>query len=89
MKFFLVLFLTVIVVFIGAQCYRLFVQQADYVTQAQQLKEQTDKIAAENAALQSDIEFYQNPANAAKELQSKINYKKPDEQMIILVPEKN
>lgn len=89
MKFFLVLFLIVIVVFIGAQCYRLFVQQVDYVAQGDELKVQIDKIAVENAALQRDVEFYQNPTNAAKELQSKINYKKPDEQMIILVPEPN
>ena len=87
MRFFLVLFLTVIVAFITVQGYRLFVQQAQYAQEAELLQQQAERISAENAALMNDVEFYQNPTNAAKELQSKINYKKPDEQLIILVPE--
>lgn len=87
MKFFVVLFLTVIVAFIVMQGYRLAIQQVGYLEEAQELKEKTDAISVENAKLVSDVEFYQNAANAAKELQSKVNYKKPGEQMIILVPE--
>ncbi len=86
MRYFLALFLLIITVFIGAQSYRLLVQRADYTKHTQELEGQAHEISAENTALAKDIQFYQNPANATKELQSKVNYRKPDEQIIILVP---
>ena len=86
MRFFIALFLAVLVFFLGAQCYRLIKQRSDYAQQAAALKKQNDELSTENAQLSRDIQFYQNPTNATKELQSKVNYKKPDEQLIILVP---
>ncbi len=86
MRFFLALFLTVIVVFLGIQGYRLFKQQKEFAERAATLEQEQSGLASENAKLNQDIQFYQNSENATKELQSKANYRKPDEKMIILVP---
>lgn len=86
MKFFIAAFFAVIAVFICVQGYHLFVQHDEYRQRTAELQKQAADVAKENEALAKDIQFYQNPVNATKELQSKINYRKPDEQMIILVP---
>ena len=86
MRFFIVLFLAVVVALLGIQSYKLIRQRADYTNQSATLTEERDALSSENSGLSRDIQFYQNPTNATKELQSKVNYKKPDEQLIILVP---
>jgi hypothetical protein len=86
MKFFIALFLLVVAIFIGIQGYRLFAQSGDLQESADALVQQANVLSAENTSIRQDIRFYQNPDNGTKELQSKANYKKPGEQMLILVP---
>lgn len=86
MRFFIALFLAVLVVFIGVQTYRLFRQSEQARERAGQLEAEAQKLSAENIQLSKDIQYYQVPVNASKELQSKANYHKPDEKLIILVP---
>lgn len=86
MKFFVALFLTALVAFLGVQAYKLLSQRAQYQNRAAALEAEAEQLRLENDDLSGDIEFYQNTENATKELQSKVNYHKPDEQMLILVP---
>lgn len=86
MRFFIALFLVVIIFFVGVQVYRLFVQSKEADSQYLNLKDETSRLAEENVKLSKDILYYQNPINATKELQSKSNYHEPSEKMIILVP---
>ncbi len=86
MRFFLALFLAALVLLIGIQGYRLFTQAQDLTDQGAALRQDVTTISTENATIARDIRFYQNPINATKELQSKSNYHKPGEQMLILVP---
>lgn len=86
MKFFVAVFFIVLVVFFGFQGYRLFVQRNDYLQKTAAINAQADALASENAGINDDIRFYRDPRNATKELQSKLNYREPQEQMIILVP---
>jgi len=44
---------------------------------------------ADEANLQSDVQYLANPVNLEKELRSRFNYKKPGETMIIIVPEES
>jgi len=86
MRFFIALFLAVLVVFVGVQTYRLFRQSEQSREQATLLEREADQLSAENIQLSKDVQYYRVPQNASKELQSKANYHQPDEKLIILVP---
>jgi len=86
MRFFIVLFLIVILLFLGIQAYRLQDKKADLLGQIGKLDERADALITENKKFNDNLEYIGGTANAAKELQSKFNYRKPDEQMFILVP---
>jgi len=85
MKFFAILFLIAILVFLGVQGYHLYRQRADLMSQQTVLEAERLKFEAENAQLARDIEYYQNVENAAKESRTQFNYKKSDEKLFILV----
>ena len=86
MRFFLALLVAGLLVFIGVQAYRLYGQQEDLRSQQSQLEAQANALAIENRKFSGDIDYLKDDANVTKELQSKFNYRKPDEKMIILVP---
>jgi cell division protein FtsB len=74
-----------VIAVLGWQFFNLY-QQYSY------LKESSDKQASEiaslkkeNSDLNSDIQYFSNPANLEKELKSNSNYKNPGEKMIIIV----
>lgn len=48
-----------------------------------------DSLKTDNVILRADLEYFKNPENFEKELRSRLNYKKPGEKMIIVVPPKN
>ena len=48
------------------------------------LASQLEAIKKENEKLKSDLEYYSKPENLEKELRSRLNYKKPGEQTIII-----
>ena len=86
MRFFLALLVAGLLVFIGVQANRLYGQQEDLRSQQSQLEAQANALAIENRKFSGDIDYLKDDANVTKELQSKFNYRKPDEKMIILVP---
>ncbi len=55
-------------------------------TQYSQLSAELDKAKIDYSNLQSDFEYYSNPANLEKELRARFNYKSPGEKLIILIP---
>ncbi len=86
MRFFIALFLVAMVAFLGIQAFKLASQRVQYQERGDSLKKEAEILRAENSEIAEDIQFYQNTDNATKELQSKVNYHKPDEKMLILVP---
>lgn len=40
----------------------------------------------ENAQLRAQIDYFSKPENLEKELRARLNYRKPDEKLIIIVP---
>lgn len=75
---FLVLLLT--------QIYSFSRRTADVQTREQQLSAEMDKEKTDQGKLQSDLLYYQDPANLEKELRQRFNYRAPDEKLIIIVP---
>jgi hypothetical protein len=88
MRFFLTLFLAVVLVFFGVQVYRLHVQKQDLLVRDTELSGEASIIAIENRRFAGDIEYLKNDRNLTKELQSKFNYRKPEEKMFMLAPAK-
>lgn len=86
MKFFIALFMGFIVVFLGIQIFRLYSQQEDLALRRDQLDAQASAIAIENQKFTGDINYFKDDHNMTKELQSKFNYRKPDEKMYMLTP---
>ena len=88
MRFFITLFLAIIFVFAGVQAYRLKQQRTELIQKDAALTAQASLLAAENSRLEADLEYLKSDANLTKELQTKFNYRKPDERMFMLIPAK-
>ena len=86
MRFFLALLLLAIFLFLGVQAYRLFAQQGELAESVTALDAEAQDLVAQNRQLTSDLEYVQNDHNLTKELQSKFNYRKPEEKLFMLAP---
>ena len=53
---------------------------------AAELQAQVGRFMEENKALDRDIDYYKNPNNLEKELKARFNYKRPGEELLIVVP---
>lgn len=86
MRFFIALFLLVLLVFFGVQAYRQHSDTQALLEREQELDAQASALRVENATFADDIEYVADDRNAAKELQSRFNYRRPDEKMYMLSP---
>lgn len=87
MKIIIALLLIMLGIGIGVQVY--FLASERNVLLAD-LKETTDKessLEKENTMLRAEIEYFSKPENLEKEFRARFNYKKPGEEMIIVVPQ--
>ena len=69
------------------QLYNLYSKQLALIHQSREAATVIEKLQDENSQLKSDMEYFSDPRNVAKELKSKFNYKEPGETMIIVIPE--
>jgi hypothetical protein len=86
MKYFAVIVLTIILVFLGIHVYSLFVEQRSLGQDLNDIETRLAGVKNDEADLQSDVQYLANPVNLGKELRSRFNYKKPGETMIVIVP---
>ncbi|MDD5430780.1 MAG: septum formation initiator family protein [Candidatus Pacebacteria bacterium] len=83
-----VIFAIIIIIAVGVQIYRLYIQNAELRETALSLTKEIEDISKENALLQADLEYFSNPENLEKELKSESNLKNPGEKLIIVLPPK-
>jgi cell division protein FtsB len=88
MRFFITLFLAIIFVFAGVQAYRLKGQRTELLQKDAALTAQASALASEKSRIEADLQYLKSDINLTKELQSKFNYRKPDEKMFMLIPAK-
>jgi len=86
MRFFIALFLLLVAGFIGVQAYNLYFQEIELLAKKGDLDAQASALILENSVFGKDIEYFKNDVNLTKELQTKVNYRKPDEKMFMLLP---
>ncbi len=76
----------VIGLFLGFGVYRLNLQNKRLEAEVDDLSAELKVVEDENQELSNKIEFFKEPKNLLKELKSQFNYRKEDEEMIIVVP---
>ena len=82
-----------IIIILGIVLSAVLVQSYFFIKERNSLKANLDKLNSrlqallkENADLGSEIEYFSHPENLEKELKARFNYKKPGEEMMIVVP---
>ena len=68
--------------FLSAQLYRIYVNNDQLAKKLEAVNMEVKKLEKEGEELQTDIGYYAEPENLAKELKSKFDYKKPGEKLI-------
>jgi len=76
----------VVLLLVWAEMISLFRESGALSKQSSALNTRLSSLKQENAQIERDIQYYQNPANLEKVLREKFNYKQPGEHMIIVVP---
>ncbi len=86
MKIAAVVALSFFLVIIGWQVVSFVREEGQLGSQLADVQANLTKAKAQEASLQEENQYLSNPLNLEKELRARFNYKKPGEQMIIIVP---
>ncbi|MDP2695945.1 MAG: hypothetical protein Q8O87_01690 [bacterium] len=81
--------LSALFLLIGFQVYTLNAKRIDLKNVLSDVNSQVGELEIDNDLLDADIEYFADPENLAKEFKSKFNYKRPGEELIIVVPKEN
>ena len=71
---------------VGLQLVRLSKERAFLAEKARELSDEVAGMREENEKVKSDLAYFSNPKNLAKEIRSLLNYKKAGEEVYIIVP---
>jgi len=88
MRFFVVIFLTVVLAFLVSQLFALNSQRVNYQEQITKASAEGAVLKEENDSIVQDLEYYQSEENLSKELRAQFNYRGQNEELLILVPAK-
>lgn len=86
MKLLAAIILVIALVFLGTQIYKFSGRSASEQTDFSAMQAKLNQVKLDTLNLQSELDYYANPVNLAKELRARFNYKSPGENMIIIVP---
>lgn len=86
MKVAAVVVLSFFLVIIGWQVLSFIREESRLGSQLADVQANLAKAKVQEASLQEENQYLSNPLNLEKELRARFNYKKPGEQMIIIVP---
>lgn len=87
MRYAIIAILSIFLIFLIVQVVSYTTKRAEVLKKYNEVKSSYTSSTAESSALQSNYEYYQNPANLEKELRARFNFKKQGENMIIIVPQ--
>ena len=76
-----------IMTYLGYQVY--IVQSEKFAIRGEldEVKTQFNELQANNEQLKMDMEYLSDPHNLEKELRARLNYRSPEEKLIIVVPD--
>lgn len=76
-----------IIVILGMQIFSLRKGNISARSKYEESRQELFRARNDSEKLKADLNFFANPANLEKELRARFNYRKPDENLIIIVPE--
>lgn len=86
MKVVAIIFLSILLVILGFQIYIFWGKEKRINTEFLELKKKMEAALIEKENLKNELDYLSNPANLEKELKGRFNYRRPQENMIIIVP---
>ncbi len=78
--------LAILLIFLGFQAISFWLKRNDAYQQLKSYQEELASSTSNLASLKSDLDYYLNPANFAKEIRNRFNYRQAGEKTIIIVP---
>lgn len=75
-------------IFLWLEFFSLYREAIKLSRENDELSEKIRDFDEENSNIERDIAYFTNPHNLQKLLRERLNYKKPGEKMIIIVPER-
>ena len=67
---------------LGVQLWNLYGDNRKLSIEVEKLTAELTALQSESSALRSDLEYFSDPENLAKELKSRFDYRRPDETLI-------
>ena len=89
MKYFAIVVLSIILLFVGIKVFSFWGEEQQLSNAFNDIENRLTSVKANEEILQSDVQYLANPLNLEKELRSRFNYKKQGEKMIIIVPQQS
>lgn len=89
MKLLLYIVFSVLISGLGYNLYLSEMEKRAMLADLSKVTEEMKELEKENKELSEDIEYFSNPHNLEKELRARYNYRAPNEDLIIVVPEEN
>jgi uncharacterized protein YlxW (UPF0749 family) len=86
MKIAAIVVLSLLLIVLGTQVFSFVRQEGQLGSELADVQANLTKAQSEEADLQQEQQYLSNPLNLEKELRARYNYKKPGEQMVIIVP---
>lgn len=83
----IILILFIGIIFWGVQIFALQNKIGGARERYNESKQALFRATNDSEKLKADLEYFLKPSNLEKELRSRFNYRKPDEKLIIIVPE--
>ena len=76
-----------VVSYLGWQVYILQSERMELREEFVEVDQEFNRLQEDNVNLQEELDYLSDPYNLEKELRSRFNYKLPNEELIIIVPE--
>lgn len=86
MKIAIIVFLALILGFLGWGIYGFVLENRELAEKAAELEVKTAVLKESIAKSESEIKYYSDEANLLKELKSQFNYREPGEKLMIVIP---
>ncbi len=86
MKIWRLVIILVVVGFLSFGIYSLYNDTKIYMSEESELQKKTDELKKEQETLKQKIDYYAHQENLLKEARTQFNLKKPEENLIIIVP---
>lgn len=87
MKLLLYIVFAIVVAGLSYQLYGAEIERREVLADLNETTDEMEELESVNKELKQDIEYLSNPHNLEKELRARFNYRAPNEDLIIIVPE--